>query len=52
MLQLRLSFVAKVVIVVTVQGLSRVAVLCRLDVVTDDPRRPRQASVEELATVL
>ncbi len=50
-----MSFVVEYVVVVTAQGLSRVAVLCRLDIVmllADDPRHPLQASVEELATVL
>ncbi len=55
MLQLGMADIAEDVVVVTAQGLSRVAVLCCLDVVmllADDPRRPLQASVEELAAVL
>ena len=55
MLQLRMSGIADDVAVPTVQRLSTVAVLCCLHVVmllADDPRRPLQASVEELATVL
>ncbi len=55
MLQLRMSGIADDVVAQTVQRLSRVAVLCCLHVVmllADDPRRPLQASVQQLVTAL
>jgi hypothetical protein len=55
MVQLRMLGIADDVDVQTAQWLSTVAVLCCLHVImllADDPRRPLQASVEQLVTAL